>query len=342
MSDFKNRIITISGNPSSGKSTVIRKLKNDYEEKGYNVHIYSVGHEFRKIADERGITIEELNEYMSKRSEIDELIDSTVSKRGAEINSKERPKDIFIFDSRLAFHNIPDSFSIRLTADDNVAGKRAFEDKDRGYSTIEEAIQETMERKINEVERYGKRYGIDLQDPNNYNLVIDTSFSTIEDICEVIEQGLELELKGETYAKMWTSPKRLLPLQGERDTLGQATYTIDEMVAKIKEEGYDQRYEIEALEVDKKLYILEGHHRNFASGYLGKTLVPYVVLAKDDETIPGYGEGNTARKYANSLTLTKLYGHEWILDKKGGPKFSYEDVYPGIYKELREKDARGR
>lgn len=199
MSEFKNRIITISGEPASGKSTVIKKLKENYEEKGYIVHIFSVGHEFRKIAQEKGLSIEELNEYMRKRGSIDKLIDSTVEQRGKEINSKERPEDIYIFDSRLAFHNIPESFSIRLTVDEKVAGKRVFEDNKRGevdsYSTLEEAIEGTKNRKESEVQRYLKRYGVNLKDPKNYNLVIDTSYDKVEDIALQIEQALEESFK---------------------------------------------------------------------------------------------------------------------------------------------------
>ena len=56
MSKIKNRIITISGEPASGKSTIIQRLKEDYEKQGYRVHIFSVGHEFRKIAQEKGLT----------------------------------------------------------------------------------------------------------------------------------------------------------------------------------------------------------------------------------------------------------------------------------------------
>lgn len=207
MSKIKNRIITISGEPASGKSTVINKLKENYEKQGYTVHIFSVGHEFRKIAQEKGLSIEEFNEYMAKRGKIDKLIDSTVAQRGKEINFKERPNDIYIFDSRLAFHNIPDSFSIRLTVNDSVAGKRVFGDNKRGkedkYSTLEEAIEGTKARKESEIERYIKRYGIDLRDINNYNLVIDTSFSKVEDISKVIQQSLELDLLKKSYKKRW-------------------------------------------------------------------------------------------------------------------------------------------
>lgn len=376
MSKIKNRIITISGEPASGKGTVVNKLKENYEEQGYNVHIFSVGHEFRRIAQEKGLSIEQLNEYMAKRGSIDKLIDSTVEQRGKEINSKSREDDIYIFDSRLAFNNIPDSFSIRLTVDDRVAGERVFGDNKRGkedkYNNLEEAIEKTHNRKISEVERYKKRYGIDLQDINNYNLVVDTSFSSIEDITQLIEQCLELELErgkleeellslregrvnvnnkleriqqiqqriGKTrYGKMWTSPKKLLPLQRELDTLGMgfgSSLTLDQFIEKLRKEGYNPDSEIQSISVNNRLYIIEGHHRNFASGYLGKTLVPYYILAKDDEKMIGYGN-NTARQRSMGVTRDMLWGHEQFFDKPG-EQFSYNHIYPGIYDELTKRE----
>lgn len=338
---MKNRIITISGEPASGKSTVISKLKKDYEEKGYKVHISTIGHEFRKIAQEKGLSIQQFNEYMEKRSGIDEYIDSQVAKQGKEINKQERPNEIFIFDSRLAWHNIPDSMSVRLTADSRVAGKRVFEDKTRGkedqYKTLEEAINDTERRKQSEVQRYKKRYGIDLQNPDNYKLVIDTSYSKIEDIAKIIEQCLELEKQEKFYAKKWTSPKKLLPMQTEMDTIRRGgEYDLNEMREVIETQGFKLSEEIDVLNVDGKLCIVEGHHRNFAAGNLGKTLVPYYELAKDDEILPG--TKNTARQRAR-LFKSNLYGHEWLLEKKG-EHFSYDDVYPGIYEEITKQEEQ--
>lgn len=349
MSEFKNRIITISGEPASGKSTVIQRLREDYEGQGYTVHIFSVGHEFRRIAQQKGLTIEELNEYMIQREDIDQLIDSTVAQRGKEINSKERPKDIYIFDSRLAFHNIPNSFSIRLTVDDNVAGKRVFGDTKRGkedtYDTLEDAVQKTHNRKVTEVERYKQRYGIDLQDPDNYRLLIDTSYSTIEDIAQVIEQCLELDIEDKPYGKMWASPKKMLPLQGERNTFGTgygSGLTFEELKEKIAEEGYYPDSELEVIEVDGRLYIIEGHHRNFAAASIGKTLVPYYTLAKNDEKIPNLE--STARNRALGLCKSFMYGHEGFFDEKDEKgnvinQFSYGYIYPGIYDKLIDDDG---
>lgn len=49
MSEIKNKIITISGEPASGKSTVVKAFKEKSENMGYTVHIISTGLVFREI-----------------------------------------------------------------------------------------------------------------------------------------------------------------------------------------------------------------------------------------------------------------------------------------------------
>ena len=328
MSNFKNRIITISGDPSSGKSTVIEQLRKDFEDKGFKVSVYSIGNEFREMAKEKGLSVEEFNVYAEKRKSIDKMIDDQVAKRGEEINSKERPGQVFIFDSRLAWNNIPDSLSVRLTIDKNIAGQRAFNDPSRKFETLEEATMDTQTRKENEQARYKKRYGVDLQDVNNYRLVIDTSYSSVEDIAEVIEKCLELEMEDKDYGKTWTSPKKLLPQQSERETMGKGTYyTFDDLMDIIQKDGYDSSEEIDTVKCEDRLYIREGHHRNFVAAYLGKTLIPYKISSI------------TTQK---NVCLNNLRGHEMFFDKKGkdGKKiyFSYKEVYPDIYEEKTNSD----
>ena len=41
-----NKIISISGEPASGKSTTIKEIKRELEEKGYKVKVLSVGQIF--------------------------------------------------------------------------------------------------------------------------------------------------------------------------------------------------------------------------------------------------------------------------------------------------------
>lgn len=285
-----------------------------------------------------------LDELKEIRNVVDELIDDSIKRKGEEINSEERPNEIWIVDSRLAFYNIPNAFSVRLTTTPEIAAKRLFNDKSRGkednsYNSIEEAMISREKRRLGEQKRYKERYGIDLEDSNNYDLIIDTSYASIEDTADTMLKCLDCYIDGKPFAKTWTSPKTLLPMQGIRETGGMASYTLDEMIDIIGKEGYLPDKPVEVVEADGYKGIIEGHHRNFAAADLGKTLVPYQVIAKDDEKIP-YG-GGTARERIDNLRVVNLLDHEPLFEGKGKDKhFSYNSIYPGIYARLNQRDKR--
>lgn len=217
MNKIKNKIITISGEPASGKSTVVKNLSEKYRKLGYNVHVVSTGSIFREIITKEYLKmypdrvsanladIQTDPEFVSKRNQIDHMIDDEMARRGEEINSKERPNDVYIIDSRLAWKNIPDSFAIRLMVDESVAGARAFGDKTRGeedqYQTVEEAIEQTRKRKLGEIERYKERYGVNLTDPNNYKLLVDTTYATPDELADIIMEGEECYRVGKAFKK---------------------------------------------------------------------------------------------------------------------------------------------
>ena len=50
MEEIKNKIITISGEPVSGKGTVVKLLVEKYQKMGYNVHVIETGKVFRELA----------------------------------------------------------------------------------------------------------------------------------------------------------------------------------------------------------------------------------------------------------------------------------------------------
>lgn len=285
-----------------------------------------------------------LKELKDLRKVVDTLIDQNIANLGKELSKEERPGEIWIIDSRLAFHNIPESFSVRLTTNKNVAGERLFNDENRGeednkYETIEEAKEAREKRRIGEQKRYKKRYGVDLEDENNYNLIIDTSYSNVDDISDTILKCLDYYLEDKEFAKKWTSPKTLLPLQSERDTFEKALYSLEEMEESINHYGFKPDEPIEIVEVDGIKYIIEGHHRNFASARLGNTLVPYEVLAKDDEKLTKYGN-STAKQRVMGGSRSFLWGHEMFLDTPE-ESFSYDKIYPGIYDKLKEQEEQG-
>lgn len=222
MENIRNKIITISGEPASGKSTVVKEIKSKYEKQGFNVFIISVGDVFRETVkkeylkrypDRINVSLADIQndkEFMAKLQSIDGLIDDEIARKGKEINEKERPNDVYIIDSRLAWSNVPDSYAIRLTVNEAIAGKRVFYDTTRGsedqYETVDEAIQKTRKRKLGEIERYKEKYGINLLDENNYDLVVDTSYTNTQELADIIVSGEEAYRTGKSYPKYWANP----------------------------------------------------------------------------------------------------------------------------------------
>ena len=126
--------------------------------------------------------ISELNNssiFKDLRNVVDTLIDGSIKRMGEQINQQERKDEIWIFDSRIAFKNIPKAFSVRLTVNPKEAAKRLFNDTTRGeedrYNSIEEAEIAREERRKGEIKRYKEGYGIDLEDKKNYNLILDAT-----------------------------------------------------------------------------------------------------------------------------------------------------------------------
>lgn len=305
MSEIRNKIITISGEPVSGKSTVVKLLTEKYQKQGYKVHIISTGKLFRKKVKEEYVKmypdradanladIQMDESFSEKRAQIDTMIDEMIKQQGEEINSKERINDVYIIDSRLAWSNIPDSFAVRLTVNDKIAGQRVFHDKSRGsedeYESIEEAIKKTKQRKQGEIERYKKRYGVDLANPENYNLIVDTSYSNSDELAEIIMNGEKLYREGKHCAKYWASPVHFLPLQLGRIT-GTPTIlgnTIESLAENIRQNGYHTTPDgvLEIIEKEGMKFLLEGNHRVFGALSAGRTLLPYVVTNRDNKLV---------------------------------------------------------
>ena len=95
-------IITISGKPGSGKSTVAELIA-----KRLSLKHYSIGNFMREIAKEKGISLLELGKIAEKERWVDDELD----KRQIELGGRE---DGFVIDSRLGFHFIPKSVKIFL------------------------------------------------------------------------------------------------------------------------------------------------------------------------------------------------------------------------------------
>ncbi|HIU68192.1 MAG TPA: cytidylate kinase family protein [Candidatus Caccomorpha excrementavium] len=200
--------ITLTGNLGSGKSTICKILKGSY---GYE--IFSTGTIQRKIADDMGLTTLELNQLMCTDKKYDNLIDDTTMRI-----AKENPDKSLIFDSRLAWHFVEESFKVFLSVSLEVAAERVFHDN-RGsvesYQSQEDAMEQLRRRAQTEDRRYQELYGLDYFNFNNYNLILDSTYSAPELLTQVMleeEKAYEALAAKERAAgkpKILVSPKRL-------------------------------------------------------------------------------------------------------------------------------------
>lgn len=175
-------IITISGDLGSGKSSLTKIL---IEKLGYRR--VSAGEAFRKIAADRGITLQELSKIAENDPSIDEQMDTVI----AEIGQRE---DNLIVDSRLAWHFIPNSFKIKLVVTSLEAARRVINDGTRHlekYKDVDDAAFGLKERRKSEVSRFKEYYGIDIKDDNNFDIVVDTNSKTIEEVGDIVLEALK-------------------------------------------------------------------------------------------------------------------------------------------------------
>lgn len=172
-------LITISGPPASGTSSVAEELADQL-----NFEIVSGGDIFRKMADEYGLTLAEL----TRKCEADESIDQEVDERLKELivrhaeGERETEKDGLIVESRLAGWHAEEyaTTKVHLTAPRDVRISR-IDDRD-------ETIDELKEREQSEISRWKEFYGVDITDSSIYDLNIDTSNNSVEQAVNKITQ----------------------------------------------------------------------------------------------------------------------------------------------------------
>jgi len=184
---MKKEIISLAGELASGKGTVSNILM---ERLQYTV--YRNGEYVRKLAREKGLDITSFNAYLNDHPEIDRQIEKSAAEYAKGHNR-------FIIDARLGWYAVPESFKVYLIVDIDVAAKRAFHDENRKetekFDTVEEQKADIQKRYQMENERYWRIYKIHKEEHSNYDLVIDTTHLTPEQVAEEIIEKYQKWLK---------------------------------------------------------------------------------------------------------------------------------------------------
>lgn len=177
-------IITITGEPGSGKSTIGKKLA---KKLGYK-HYY-MGQLRRDAAKKRGMTLAEYNAYGEKHPETDYEVDDYQKQLGED-------EDNFVIEGRTSWFLIPHSIKLYITVDPKEGARRVFQDlqesdvrnEDTELHSVEEVLHSHTKRMESDRYRYKKYYKIDCCDTSQFDLVIDTT--TLN--------------KDEAFEKVWT------------------------------------------------------------------------------------------------------------------------------------------
>lgn len=281
--------ITITGELGSGKSTIAKLINQEY---GFEV--YSTGRIQREIAKEKGITTLELNQQMS--NDINNIYDKMIDEKTVELSQNSIGKNI-VFDSRMAWHFVKESFKVYVTVDPYVAASRvimAGRGKEEQYRTIEEATKSLLKRKELEDSRFAEMYFVNTTDFDNYDLIIDsTSISASELAGIVIKKARSEKKKQEIYLSI----QRLFPTQTIRNI-------NPNYVRKLKIDANNTPIEI--VEFHGFYYIIDGHHRICSMIQNGEKLVPVIILKVNKGYIDKYN-----KKVEEIVKIPKGNYYDW-------------------------------
>ncbi len=185
----EKNIISFNGDHGSGKSTIAKKLAKDL---GYER--FYMGKIFRNMAKEEGASYADFLELLKKDSSYDKKVDAYVV-------DLANTKDNFIIESRTAWHFIPTSFKIYLKVDEKEGAKRMFADyletehrknESNSIKSLEDILRISRHRKEEDDKRYKKIYDIDTNDMSQYDLVLDTTNLSKEEVYKKVKQEVKV------------------------------------------------------------------------------------------------------------------------------------------------------
>lgn len=176
-------IITLAGLSGAGKSTVKKMLAERLNWKAY-----SMGDMRGAYATEHGMTIDELNTLGMTDPKTDALVDEFQTELG-------KREDNFVIDGWMSWFFIPQSIKVFLDIDPKEGARRIFEEQqqypdhrkdERSYLNVADVEANLAQRVIQNQERYRKWYGVDFLDKSQYDLVINTTTLSPEQVTEHI------------------------------------------------------------------------------------------------------------------------------------------------------------
>lgn len=177
-------LITISGVPGSGKTTVARMLAARLGVP----HVYA-GDLYRQEAKRRGLSLAAFNELCERDHSIDRGLDAAMAQRA-------RQGDV-VLEGRLAgflaAENNLDALKVWLDASDETRAKRVAQREHADWRAVLEA---NRLRHQSDANRYRAIYGYDLADHGVYDIVLATDDRTPEELVETLTEAARARFDG--------------------------------------------------------------------------------------------------------------------------------------------------
>ncbi len=174
-------VLTIGGPPGSGTTTVCRILEERLEAR----YVYA-GDIFRKTAENKGLTLAQFGKMCEEDPIWDQALDG-------EMIQIAMDGDV-ILEGRMTgpmckIEGVA-SFRVYIDADREVRAMRVME---RDGGELEEVMESMRDREESEALRYKNIYAVDPRDSVWYDMVIDSSNLTPEEIADrVMRTALEV------------------------------------------------------------------------------------------------------------------------------------------------------
>ena len=174
----RNTVISISGAPGSGTTTIAELLSRKLQ-----LRVVYTGDIFRELANEYNMGLTEFGKYVEENLDIDQLLDDRQVEYARSGN--------VILEGRLAgwlmkTNNIV-AFKVLLTAELDIRISRIMGREQKSYDLVKSEI---LERERCELDRYNKLYNANYHDESIYDIIIETSNLTPDQIVDKILDGL--------------------------------------------------------------------------------------------------------------------------------------------------------
>ena len=184
MSSYSNALrIAISSHSGCGNTTATNNV-------GRTLGLEVVNYTFRDLAQDLGISFEEIQREAAKSRIYDLLTDLKL------MRTSLRPR--VVVGSRLAGWLIDADLRVWLHAPLEARAKRIFQREADKHASYESVLYRTLQRDEQNRKRYLEVYGIDINDRSDFDIIINTERLTAEQVSSLI-----------VAAARWASQNRL-------------------------------------------------------------------------------------------------------------------------------------